>query len=51
MVAIAEECFVRGALFDAVQQVRGDTAAVLIGAIAFAALRPACRRDEHLHAW
>jgi len=37
-VAMAEECFLRGALFAAVQEVRGDTAAVVVGAIAFAAL-------------
>lgn len=38
VVATAEEAFLRGALFDAVTRWRGEDAAVVIGAIAFAAL-------------
>lgn len=37
-VATAEEAFLRGALYDAVARARGVDAAVLVGAIAFAAL-------------
>jgi len=37
-VATAEEAFLRGALYDAVARVRGVDAAVLVGAVAFAAL-------------
>jgi len=38
VVALAEELFLRGTLFDAVSQWRGQTAAVVVGAVAFAAL-------------
>jgi membrane protease YdiL (CAAX protease family) len=38
VVALAEEYFLRGALYDAVKQWKGDRIAILIGAIAFAAL-------------
>jgi membrane protease YdiL (CAAX protease family) len=38
VVATAEEAFLRGALFDAVARARGVDAAVVVGAIAFAAL-------------
>jgi len=37
-VATAEEAFLRGALYDAVARARGVDAAVVVGAIAFAAL-------------
>ena len=37
-VATAEEAFLRGALYDAVARARGIDAAVVLGAIAFAAL-------------
>jgi len=37
-VASAEEAFLRGALYDAVARARGVDAAVVVGAIAFAAL-------------
>jgi membrane protease YdiL (CAAX protease family) len=37
-VASAEEAFLRGALYDAVRRARGVDAAVLVGALAFAAL-------------
>ena len=38
VVATAEEAFLRGALYDAVARARGVDAAVVIGAVAFAAL-------------
>jgi membrane protease YdiL (CAAX protease family) len=38
VVAAAEEVFLRGTLYDAVCDAAGDTAAVLVGALAFAAL-------------
>ena len=38
VVATAEEAFLRGGLYDAVRRVRGVDAAVVVGAIAFAAL-------------
>jgi membrane protease YdiL (CAAX protease family) len=38
IVALAEEAFFRGVLFEAVQKWRGETAAILIAAAAFAAL-------------
>lgn len=38
VVAVAEEMFLRGALFDAVSRWSGPTAAALVGAICFAAL-------------
>ena len=38
VVAGAEEAFLRGALYDAVRRVRGVDAAVVVGALAFAAL-------------
>jgi membrane protease YdiL (CAAX protease family) len=38
LVATAEEAFLRGALFDAVTRWRGADAAVVVGAVAFAAL-------------
>jgi membrane protease YdiL (CAAX protease family) len=37
-VATAEEAFLRGALYDAVRRARGVDAAVVVGALAFAAL-------------
>ena len=37
-VATAEEAFLRGALYDAVARARGVDAAVVVGALAFAAL-------------
>jgi membrane protease YdiL (CAAX protease family) len=37
-VASAEEAFLRGALYDAVARARGVDAAVIVGAVAFAAL-------------
>lgn len=37
-VASAEEAFLRGALYDAVSRVHGVDAAVIVGAVAFAAL-------------
>ena len=37
-VAIAEELFLRGALYDAVTGWLGETAAILVGAVAFAGL-------------
>ena len=37
-VATAEEAFLRGALYDAVSRARGTDAAVVVGALAFAAL-------------
>lgn len=37
-VATAEEAFLRGALYDAVARARGVDAAVIVGAVAFAAL-------------
>jgi membrane protease YdiL (CAAX protease family) len=37
-VAIAEEAFFRGALFEAIQRWKGETPAILIAAIAFTAL-------------
>ena len=38
VVATAEEAFLRGALYDAVRRARGVDAAVVVGALAFAAL-------------
>jgi membrane protease YdiL (CAAX protease family) len=38
VVAIAEEAFLRGALYSAVQGWRGDTAALLVTSVGFAAL-------------
>ncbi|BEP13785.1 hypothetical protein acdb102_20960 [Acidothermaceae bacterium B102] len=38
VVAVAEEAFLRGALYSAVQGWRGDTAALVVSAVAFAAL-------------
>jgi membrane protease YdiL (CAAX protease family) len=38
IVVMAEEAFLRGALFDAVNSWRGETAAIIIAAIAFTAL-------------
>lgn len=38
VVATAEELFLRGALYDATERVAGDYAAVLVGAVCFAAL-------------
>jgi membrane protease YdiL (CAAX protease family) len=37
-VAVAEEALLRGALFDAVEDLAGSTAAIAVGAVAFAAL-------------
>jgi membrane protease YdiL (CAAX protease family) len=38
VVAVSEEVFLRGALYDAVTAARGSTAAVTVGAVAFALL-------------
>ena len=38
VVAVAEEVFLRGALYDAVEDVRGDNAAIAVGAVLFALL-------------
>lgn len=38
VVAVAEEVFLRGALYDAVRSVAGADAAILVGALAFALL-------------
>jgi len=38
VVAVAEEVFLRGALYDAVLRVAGADAAILVGAVAFALL-------------
>jgi membrane protease YdiL (CAAX protease family) len=38
VVAVAEEVFLRGALYDAVRSAVGDRAAIVVGAVAFAAL-------------
>ena len=37
-VAVSEEAFLRGALFAVLQRLAGDTPAVIVGAVAFAAL-------------
>jgi membrane protease YdiL (CAAX protease family) len=37
-VALAEEYFLRGALYEAVERWHGQTAAVVVGAVALAAL-------------
>jgi membrane protease YdiL (CAAX protease family) len=38
VVATAEEVFLRGTLYDAVEQLHGATAAIVVGAVAFALL-------------
>ena len=38
VVAVAEEVFLRGTLYDAVRRVLGDNAAIALGAVAFALL-------------